>query len=474
MNTKKKIERYLRAAPKPSAPEGLLDRLRNDVAVTDAAAHQSLLRRWFAPTGRSVSLWRVAAAAVAIVAALIGIMILTGSGSDRDDVKGERTLAVGNVYAEMMKVRQMAAARDVIGLASMLSEGPFESKLMAANFLAKMGDLPALEVLAMHACGNLVLENQAGKLRLRSANSTDSLEVTGDMLLVYIGQRVHTLTQVRITHDVEGSNEKWKQLQVEFRGLREERVVLEEELAQQMPSLPVDLNELQKRLTRINEILDGLDEAIYVTVDGGRLILDSPFRRRQASAELADGIVRVESHGHIVEASSVTLLLGLRPVRTDGPPLPTPGWRERFDQVYSLDHGEVLRWIRTPFIAERQVYATTEMNYYASNNPPAPDYIFFQWDGRLRWWSIAMHQSSLAGVITDILDTAGLKGYEVKGPDSLRFLPLGGDWIALDDALLEDKLRALETILRDELNVIIRFERDDVEQILWPISEEDD
>lgn len=471
MSTEKEIERCLSAAPKPPAPDGLLNRLQENVAAKKVETRGTAVRRWFAPTGGTISLWRVAAAA-AIVAALIGIMILTGARSDRDDVKGQRTVAGGNVYAEMIKVRQMAATRDVIGLASMLSEGQFESKLMAANFLAKMGDLPALEVLSMHASGNLVLESQAGKLRLRSANSTDRLEVTGDMLLVYIGQRVHTVTQVRITHDVEGSDEKWNKRQREIRGLRDKRAVLKEQLAEETPDIPADVNELSECLARISEILDLTDEAVYITVDTGSLILKSPVRGRQARAELANGIVRVESHGHIVEANSVTLLLGLRPVRTDGPPRPTRGWRERFGQVYSLADDEVLRWVRTPFIPERQIYATTQI-HRSSYNPPPPDYIFFRWDGRLRWWTITRHERSLYGPLTDILDTAGLEGYEVKGPDNLRLLKLGGDWVARDDASLEEKLRALETILRDKLNVIIRFEHDDVEQILWLISEED-
>jgi hypothetical protein len=63
MNIKKKIEQYLQAAPKPPAPDDLLDRLQENAAVTNVKPYTSFARRFFAPTGRSISFRRVAAAA---------------------------------------------------------------------------------------------------------------------------------------------------------------------------------------------------------------------------------------------------------------------------------------------------------------------------------------------------------------------------------------------------------------------------
>jgi len=71
MNTQKKIEQCLRVAPKPQAPDGLLDKLQADVSARDIKIHRSALRRWFAPTGRSISPWRVAAAAAIAIAVLL-------------------------------------------------------------------------------------------------------------------------------------------------------------------------------------------------------------------------------------------------------------------------------------------------------------------------------------------------------------------------------------------------------------------
>ncbi len=67
MNVQQKIEECLRAAPKPPVPDGLLDRLRADVAVRQADTHVGVVRRWFAPTGGAISRWRVAAAIAIMV-----------------------------------------------------------------------------------------------------------------------------------------------------------------------------------------------------------------------------------------------------------------------------------------------------------------------------------------------------------------------------------------------------------------------
>ena len=71
MNTQKKIEQCLRAAPKPAAPDGLLKRLQEDIAAGEITKRVTVIRRWFAPAGDSISLWRVAAAAVIAIAVLL-------------------------------------------------------------------------------------------------------------------------------------------------------------------------------------------------------------------------------------------------------------------------------------------------------------------------------------------------------------------------------------------------------------------
>jgi len=71
MNTEDKIEKCLKSAPKPATPDGLLNRLQEDVAAGEIKKRVTVIRRWFAPAGGSISPWRVAAAAVIAIAALL-------------------------------------------------------------------------------------------------------------------------------------------------------------------------------------------------------------------------------------------------------------------------------------------------------------------------------------------------------------------------------------------------------------------
>ncbi|GAH79528.1 unnamed protein product, partial [marine sediment metagenome] len=108
----------------------------------------------------------------------------------------------------------------------MLSAGQFESKLVAANFLAKMGGMPALETLSMHASGDLILDSRSGNIRIRSTNSKDWLEITADTLRVHTGQGIREAKQVRLTYDIRGDDERWEKHQREFANMRQERVDL--------------------------------------------------------------------------------------------------------------------------------------------------------------------------------------------------------------------------------------------------------
>jgi len=71
MNTQNKIEQCLRAAPKPPPPDGLLDKLHEDVSARDIKTQRSALRRWFAPAGERISFRRVTAAAAIAIAVLL-------------------------------------------------------------------------------------------------------------------------------------------------------------------------------------------------------------------------------------------------------------------------------------------------------------------------------------------------------------------------------------------------------------------
>ncbi len=71
MNNTKKIDQYLRSAPKAASPEDMLEKLQSNINLTQGKKISSAIRGWFVPDNRSLSIRRVAmAAAIAMVVML--------------------------------------------------------------------------------------------------------------------------------------------------------------------------------------------------------------------------------------------------------------------------------------------------------------------------------------------------------------------------------------------------------------------
>jgi hypothetical protein len=71
MNPQEKIEQYLKAAPRPSPPDDLLQKLQGDAPAGKAQSRGQTVRRWFVLSGGQISLWRAAAAAAIAIAVLL-------------------------------------------------------------------------------------------------------------------------------------------------------------------------------------------------------------------------------------------------------------------------------------------------------------------------------------------------------------------------------------------------------------------
>jgi hypothetical protein len=70
MNTEKKIEQSLRTAPKPPAPDSLLNKLQENIDLAKGKESNNIIRRCFAPAGH-LSIWRIAAGfAIAVLVLL--------------------------------------------------------------------------------------------------------------------------------------------------------------------------------------------------------------------------------------------------------------------------------------------------------------------------------------------------------------------------------------------------------------------
>ena len=143
MNTEKRIEQCLEKAPKPSAPDALLNKLQSDVTLGQAGARRTALRRWLAPSGGRVSLWRTAAAAVIAMAVLLplsygaarsGYKLITvmvhGEGVGPE---GEPVSYVIKGLAEIPEIQEGVTLDSITITADMAGEGQSPFNLIASK-----------------------------------------------------------------------------------------------------------------------------------------------------------------------------------------------------------------------------------------------------------------------------------------------------------------------------------------------------
>lgn len=138
-------------------------------------------------------------------------------------------------------------------------------------------------------------------------------------------------------------------------------------------------------------------------------------------------------------------------------------WRQRFNKVYCLEDGQVLKRIPPPFIPERKEYYRNEHSRRARGTKRPPDYIIFHWDGELksRGQGFGHRRVPLKLVLNGSL---GINRNKYEGPDELLAVEVPGDWIVRKGASEEQKLRALEGILANEIGRNVRFVKRTVER----------
>jgi len=136
--------------------------------------------------------------------------------------------------------------------------------------------------------------------------------------------------------------------------------------------------------------------------------------------------------------------------------------KDLFDQVYSLDSEEVVRFIKPPFIVERQRHMFTNnrkpnffINFLSNHSIRA----VYTWDGQLN--NVNFFGSD-SWPIRDVLFCAlRIPVYEIELPEKMeRSLRLPhGDWICRASATTEEKLRVLEAIVKRDIYQNIHFEK---------------
>jgi hypothetical protein len=137
-------------------------------------------------------------------------------------------------------------------------------------------------------------------------------------------------------------------------------------------------------------------------------------------------------------------------------------WRQRFNKVYFLEEGKILKRIAPPFIQERaDYYKEEESTQYSLINRP-PDFFTFHWDGALKKWGMGFGDPRTLNSVLNNSLSMSQNTYE--GSKELLAIEVPGDWIVRKDATEEQKLKALEEILSKEIGRNIRFEKRSVEQ----------
>jgi hypothetical protein len=132
-------------------------------------------------------------------------------------------------------------------------------------------------------------------------------------------------------------------------------------------------------------------------------------------------------------------------------PAKGPGWFAKFDAVYGLEKGQVVKRVPPPFIAER-------WNFWKSQQPGIrplkpgeqmieKSFVIERDPSGYHWKMASVGESNLGEAMKWV---GGVKNREVDGPDAMKGIELPGDWVYLKGARPAEKMAALEALVRKE------------------------
>ncbi len=150
-------------------------------------------------------------------------------------------------------------------------------------------------------------------------------------------------------------------------------------------------------------------------------------------------------------------------------------WKQRFEQVYRLDDGQILKRLAPPFIPERKEFFVNERPGQAENLPEGPAVMVFHWrDVNANLSHTEEHRNfSLGNLVKYIMEIsipalgyAEVENYSgnPEGSEQLLSMQLPGDWIVRNEAPPEAKARALEKLVADEFGRHINIQKRIVER----------
>lgn len=219
------------------------------------------------------------------------------------------------------------------------------------------------------------------------------------------------------------------------------------------------LEEVAQNQSKVEGVYGVRGVPFRIAVDADR----ATFERYGITGTPAD--ILIDPAGNVVGRPEVRQAEKVIPPLLPAQPESSPSaWRQRFDEVYRLADGEVLRHIDPPFIPERgEYYRETHNGRILPSGAEQRLALTLFWDGHLHLWgeSLAVPKS-LHEILRRVLR---LQSYEYEVAPALQDLSLPpGDWIVRSEASPEAKLRALEDVVARELGRQIHFEKRAVEQ----------
>jgi hypothetical protein len=130
-------------------------------------------------------------------------------------------------------------------------------------------------------------------------------------------------------------------------------------------------------------------------------------------------------------------------------------WRDRFNRVYHLEDGQVLKHVPQPFIPERMTFWNDAFNANPQRQDNYFGVVFYRVSDTIQIRGISSQETCPLDRVLDF--GFRLKSYEWDGPENLLAIQLSGDWVVREGTSPPDLMDALSKILQSELKRPIRF-----------------
>jgi thiol-disulfide isomerase/thioredoxin len=148
------------------------------------------------------------------------------------------------------------------------------------------------------------------------------------------------------------------------------------------------------------------------------------------------------------------------------PPVVAPDWLQRLSAAYEITDGEDMKYIYPPFMSARDGLFEASMPNRAGRGESAPAFFVLAMEDKTAdaWPISGFAQMDLAPLSLVLEHVVGLEPWQFGGDERVLNTDLMGDWILRRSASKEERIQALEKLLRDTLGFPVRFEEREVDR----------